>query len=111
MRLLGDMAFRYVFVSRPIVGLEVATATIFNGLLERFVPAAICWDSDQPMTEIEKRLIAMISDNYKYVYSVYGQDLPDEQRLYLRLLLVTDYICGMTDSYAKDLYQRFAGIK
>ena len=29
----------------------------------------------------------------------------DIERLYLRLLLVTDYICGMTDSYAKQLYQ------
>ena len=27
-----------------------------------------------------------------------------------RLLLVTDYICGMTDSYAKDLYQELNGI-
>ncbi|MDO5100127.1 MAG: deoxyguanosinetriphosphate triphosphohydrolase [Eubacteriales bacterium] len=111
MRLLSDMAYRYVFTSRPIVSLEVATATIFNGLLDRFVPAAIRWDSDEEMTEIEKRLIAMISDNYKYVYKVYGTGLSEEERLYLRLLLVTDYICGMTDSYAKDLYQRFAGIK
>jgi len=28
----------------------------------------------------------------------------------LRLLLVTDYICGMTDSYAKRLYQEMNGI-
>lgn len=27
------------------------------------------------------------------------------EKLYLRILLVTDYICGMTDSYAKRLYQ------
>ena len=31
-------------------------------------------------------------------------------RLYLRLLLVTDYICGMTDSYAKRLYQELNAI-
>ena len=30
--------------------------------------------------------------------------------MYLRLLLVTDYVCGMTDSYAKDLYQELNGI-
>ena len=30
--------------------------------------------------------------------------------LYLRLLLVTDYVCGMTDSYAKRLYQEMNGI-
>lgn len=31
-------------------------------------------------------------------------------KLYLRLLLVTDYISGMTDSYAKTLYQELRGI-
>ena len=30
--------------------------------------------------------------------------------LYLRLLLVTDFISGMTDSYAKNLYQELTGI-
>ena len=29
---------------------------------------------------------------------------------YLRLLLVTDFICGMTDSYAADLYQKIKGM-
>lgn len=28
----------------------------------------------------------------------------------MRLLLVTDSICGMTDSYAKRLYQELSGI-
>ena len=30
--------------------------------------------------------------------------------LYLRLLLVTDFISGMTDSYAKNLYQELTVI-
>ncbi|WP_156299306.1 deoxyguanosinetriphosphate triphosphohydrolase [Streptobacillus canis] len=32
-------------------------------------------------------------------------------KLYLRLLLVTDYISGMTDSYIKTTYQELMGIK
>jgi dGTPase len=31
-------------------------------------------------------------------------------RLYLRILLVTDFVCGMTDSYAKRTYQELIGI-
>ena len=34
----------------------------------------------------------------------------EAEKLYLRLLLVTDYVCGMTDSYAKRLYQEMNGI-
>ena len=38
------------------------------------------------------------------------QKLKDEEKLYLRLLLATDYISGMTDSFAKNLYQEMNGI-
>ena len=34
----------------------------------------------------------------------------EAEKLYLRLLLITDLICGMTDTYAKDLYQDLSGI-
>ena len=37
-----------------------------------------------------------------------GKD--EAEKLYLRLLLVTDHICGMTDSHAKRLYQELNGI-
>ena len=29
------------------------------------------------------------------------QEKSEAEKFYLRLLLVTDYVCGMTDSYAK----------
>ena len=32
-------------------------------------------------------------------------------KLYLRLLIVTDYISGMTDTYMKSTYQELMGIK
>ena len=35
----------------------------------------------------------------------------EAENLYLRFLLVTDYISGMTDSYAKNLYQELNGLK
>ena len=38
------------------------------------------------------------------------QRIPRRERLYLRLLLVTDFVSGMSDSYAKDLYQKLNGI-
>ncbi|EAE5064281.1 hypothetical protein E1V60_07900, partial [Listeria monocytogenes] len=39
-----------------------------------------------------------------------SRDKSKNEKLYLRLLLVTDFICGMTDTYAKDLYQELNGI-
>ena len=60
---------------------------------------------------MEDRLISLISDNYLEIYEIYSKVKSKEEKLYLRLLLVTDFICGMTDSYAKQLYQELSGIE
>ena len=52
-----------------------------------------------------KRIVSFISENYKSAYHCHAKGKSEQEKLYLRLLLVTDYICGMTDSYAKRLYQ------
>lgn len=110
MEALGDIAYRYAFISGPILKLEIGADTIFDFLLKRFVDAAILYDSGEPMTAVQEKLISMISDNYRAVYHIHAEGKCETERLYLRLLLVTDEICGMTDSYAKQLYQEFSGI-
>lgn len=111
MEALGDIAYRYAFVSSPILKLEIGADAIFDFLLKKFVDAAILYDSGEPMTAVQNKLISMISDNYRAVYHIHAEGKDETWRLYLRLLLVTDEICGMTDSYAKTLYQEFSGIQ
>ena len=41
---------------------------------------------------------------------IINNNVDEKEKLYLRLMLVTDYICGMTDSYAKRLYQELNAI-
>lgn len=110
MEALGNIAYRYAFHTRPILKLEIAAQTMFNFLLDRFVDAVIPWDTDLPMTQVQKKMISLISENYKTTYSLCSRDKDEDEKLYLRLLLVTDYICGMTDSYAKNMYQELNGI-
>ena len=60
---------------------------------------------------MDRKFMRLISENYRQVYHIYSKRCErEEEKLYLRLLLVTDFISGMTDSYAKDLYQRMNGI-
>ncbi|MCD8153976.1 MAG: deoxyguanosinetriphosphate triphosphohydrolase [Clostridiales bacterium] len=108
---LCDIAYRYAFISRPILQMEVCGGTILDFLLDRFVPAAIYYDTEVPLRTTDKKRMALISDNYRHIYHIYSERTDSEaEKLYLRLLLVTDYISGMTDSYAKDLYQKLNGI-
>lgn len=106
---LSDIAYRYVFSSKGILKMEISEGNMINSLLDRFVPAAIEYDTDYSSNIVNKKLMAIVSDNYKYIYRVYSMDCTDEEKLYLRLMLVNDFICGMTDSYAKNLYMELNG--
>ena len=107
---LGDIAFRYAFHTKPILQMEVSAFTILNFLMDRFVPAVINYDTELPMGMMEGKMVDLISENYRQIYRLYSRGKDEQEKLYLRLLLVTDFISGMTDSYAKDLYQKLNGI-
>lgn len=107
---LGDIAYDYVFSSMSIVRLEVAADAIIGGLLDKFVPACLNFDTELEQQPVNQRLMALISDNYRANYRREAAGKSEAERLYLRLLLVNDYICGMTDSFARDLYHKFNGI-
>ncbi len=111
MEALGDIACRYAFNSSSILKLEIGAGAIFDFLLEQFVGAAIRYDSGKEMTAVQEKLMSILSDNYKAIYQIYAKGKGEIERLYLRLLLVTDEVCGMTDSYAKALYQELSGIR
>ena len=111
MDLLGDMAYRNVFISPSIYKMEVTESVIINFLMDKFAAAVMKYDNpEETPGSIDTRVISFISDNYKSSYRFQSQGKTEGEKLYLRLLLVTDYICGMTDSYAKRLYQELNAI-
>ena len=110
MDLLGDMAYRRVFSSMEIYKMEVAESAILDNLMDKLVRAVLYYDTDVRQDTIDKRVVSFISDNYKNAYKLQAEGKSEAEKLYLRLLLVTDYVCGMTDSYAKRLYQEMNGI-
>ncbi len=110
MKVLGDVAYRYAFISKPIYKLEIAADTIFNFLLDRFMNGVINFDTDEKMSTVGAKVISLVSEDYKRIYHTFADDADENTKLYLRLLLITDYICGMTDSYAKNLYQELTGV-
>jgi dGTPase len=104
---------KYVYDADSILRLEVSAHTVLSFLLDNFIPAAIHFDEDRNsdfcLSEPEKKYMSLISENY--VADHVNNKTGDEgENLYLKLLMVTDYISGMTDSYARDLYRELNGI-
>ena len=107
---LGDIAYKYSFTSKPIFKLEIAAQTILEFLLEKFVTSIIYYDTKEKVSSLHERMVALISKDYMRIYKKESEGKSEKEKLYLRLMLVTDYVCGMTDSFAKDLYQELNGI-
>ena len=107
---LGKIAYEYSFISKPIFKLEIAASTMLEFLLSNFVDAVIYYDTDKELTSVQKKLISLISKDYMRIYRLDSKNKSEKEKLYLRLLLITDYISGMTDSHARDLYQELNGI-
>ena len=113
MDVLGDVAYRYAFISEPILKLEVAADAIFTYLLERLVSALRYFDTPlwkEKASAVDQKMVGLISSSFMQTYRFYSDGCSEEDKLYLRLLLATDYVSSMTDSYAKRLYQELRGI-
>lgn len=114
MRVLKAAMAHYAYDWEGILTLEVACDVIITTLLEKFGRAVLNMGEDVPEREkpngIQEKLIHLLPD---YIVDSYNREKvgkTEEERLFLRMLIVTDFVSSMTDSYAKNLYQEMMGI-
>ncbi|ABG59364.1 deoxyguanosinetriphosphate triphosphohydrolase [Cytophaga hutchinsonii] len=92
---LKEISIKEIYNYRSVVEIELAGYKILGGLLEEFIPAVLY--PDRPNAE---KLLQLLPPQFVYQ----GEDL------YLKLQSVIDFISGMTDIYAVDLYRKIKGI-
>ena len=128
-KILKKIAFREVFESKSILKMEITASNILNYFMDNFINSILYWDTpyENELTGIDRKYISILSENQRHIYrhysALYTEKIKKEEisedefkrkdysyRLYLRLLLVTDYLSGMTDSFIKTLYQELMGI-
>lgn len=97
-----------VFSDKNIIKKEIAGWEAIYGLLSIFVKASESSDYKENGNTYESRLYNLISSSYRHVNSKIEGYSNDK---YKQLQLIVDYISGMTDSYAINLYQELKGIK
>lgn len=106
---LSDIAYRYAFQSKEILKIELSVGNMMDFLMERLTGAALRFEtSRQRITD--SKLISVISENYLKICRMECEGKSEAEQAYHRLMLVTDYICGMTDGFARELYREIAGI-
>ena len=109
-RVLKEIAAEHIFCIKPIVEKEVAASSIIGGLMDMFVPALLKYDSGEKPGAVGEKLISLVSPNYLRHYHARGDGRSENERLYLRMILINDFIAGMTDSFARSLYRGLKGM-
>lgn len=99
----------YVFNSRSIVETEIAGWEIIDGLLTAFIAAAKTDKFNSKGNSKEARLYNLISSSYRHIFENFNTYTTNAE--YSKFQLVVDFVSGMTDTYALNLYQKLKGIK
>ena len=99
-----------IYDHKSILRLEIAGYSTLTYLLENFVPPLVAYDTNRRLDYVDLKRIGIISESQKRSYHYFAEGKSEVEKLYLRLLLATDFISGMTDSYAHQLYRDMVGI-
>ncbi len=97
-----------VFDDKNIAKKEIAGWEAIYGLLKIFTKASQSPTFGSSGNTYESRLYKLISANHRYVHN-HIENYKNQE--YKRLQMIVDYISGMTDTFAINLYQELKGIK
>ena len=84
-----------VYNHRTVVEIEIAGYKIIGTLLDEFVDAIM-----NPNNKYSKKILSLLPEQYK----------PTEETTYHKIQAVVDFVAGMTDIFALDLYRKIKGI-
>lgn len=108
---ISELSEKFIYTSSIKTRTELFGRRVIKSLMDQFMPAAIIYDTEETITFIEHRIMDTVSDFYKSMYHSKAKGKNEQEKLYLRILMITDYISGMTDNYAKRLSGAFCVIK
>ena len=90
-----ELSVERIYRSKPVLDVELSGYKIIENLMQTFINAAI-----HPDQFHSKQLINRVSSQYH----IHDDDLQT------RVMAVIDYLCGMTDVFALEVYQRINGL-
>ncbi|GJL51445.1 MAG: dGTPase [Nitrospirales bacterium] len=93
-----------IFAAKDVLEVEIPGFAVLGGLLDAFSCAVNDLAENQWPSSKSKAFVKLLPSQYL------GSGGEPSQDSYTRLLQITDYVSGMTDSYAVSLYKQVSGI-
>ncbi len=91
----SDIAYEYIYKASDVLDIELAGNRIISVLLDKLIDAVI-----NPGKAYSQLLLNKVPGQYE----------TRDENIYKRIQAVIDYISGMTDVYALDLYRKINGM-
>lgn len=93
---INDFSVKHVYNYRAVVEIEIAGYNVIGGLLKEFVQAVLNPDETK-----SRKILQVVSSQFP---------IGKEAGIYHNIQSVVDFISGMTDLYAIDMYRKITGI-
>ncbi|RYG46948.1 MAG: dNTP triphosphohydrolase [Chitinophagaceae bacterium] len=94
---INEFSVKHIYNYRSVLEIEIAGFNVIGGLLQEFVFAVM-----NPHLARSEKLLLLIPAQFRISQ--------DDTTLYHNIQSVVDFISGMTDLYAIDLYRKITGI-
>lgn len=91
-----SISLEKIYNDRAVIEIEIAGYKILGTLLEAFITAVI-----EPNDFLSKKLLTLIPSQYKNT----------DESMYGKIQTVVDFVSGMTDLFALDLYRKITGME
>jgi dGTPase len=91
-----SLAYARIYHTGIVTRIQIAGFKILATLLKEYIDAIL-----EPRTYYARNILSIMPEQYK---------VTPQDPLYAKVQTVIDYVSGMTDSYALDLYRKIKGI-
>lgn len=97
---IDNISFQNLYNAKAVAEIEIAGHEIITGLLNVFVTSLLC----EPDNTLGKKVKVLLPKEF------YWKDEKNPFSGYELVLNTSEFICGMTDSFAVDLFRKLKGI-
>jgi len=95
---IKDLSVLLIYQNRPVLEIEAAGFEVLGGLLDACIKAVF-----KPESKRHRKLAALIPPQFI--------NLPDGATDYERIIHITDFVAGLTDQAAINLFRKIKGIE
>jgi dGTPase len=97
---IEEISIDKIYNHSSVVKIELAGFRIMSGLIQDFVEAALTLKDDRKTRH--KKVLKLLPKQYSF---------DEKQRPYQKVMCILDFMSGMTDLYALELYRNIRGIE